>query len=64
MSEDNNVSKLKAAGLLDGDHTLSNDQVGAVNDLSDEEVRHFIAVAQKLGFEGSVHEISAQTCGF
>ena len=44
-----NMEKLKAAGVVPEDHTLSDNDSTAVDNLSDHEVQTLIGLKQKLG---------------
>ena len=45
----NNFERLQTAGLIDVQHSLTNDEIASINQLSSSEVDALISVRAKLG---------------
>ncbi len=44
-----NLTKLMSAGVVPQDHTLTDDDIGVIHSLSDDEVQSLVGLKEKLG---------------
>ena len=44
-----NLTKLMTAGVVPQDHTLTDDDIGVIHSLSDDEVQSLVSLKEKLG---------------